>query len=172
MTYSGHSLSQWEGHAWRAASSSAFLPQRYYKRTFDPVPSSSVPLPKTQIPTPSTHPATPDHCPLALQPTCLDSSSSVRSGGRPRLKLGSGRHMEMAVERTRAICPHTHTGHTSGGRQRCLSMHKAGTWAVHPGCWGLGEATRPDAKSRASAGCGGFFSAVPLTTAYTIAKHK
>lgn len=124
---------------------------------------------------PTTHPATPDHCPLALQPTCLDSSSSMRSGGRARLELGSSRHMEMAVERTRAVCPPTHTGHTSGGRRLCLCMHKAGAWAVHPGRW---ELEKPRAQ-RLHLGPGGggrgglrrVFSAVPLTTAYTIAKH-
>jgi len=98
---------------------------------------------------PTTHPATPDHCPLALQPTCLDSSSSMRSGGRARLELGSSRHMEMAVERTRAVCPpHTHGTHKR--RQAALSLHAQGRGlGSAPRALGTGEATSTEATSRA-----------------------
>ena len=126
-THSGHRLNRGEGHAWSRC------PVLRFGRSSTSVSSALCPpalchFPRLRQP-PTTHPATPDHCPLALQPTCLDSSSSVRSGGRARLELGSSRHMEMAVERTRAVCPPTHTGHTSGGRRLCLCMHEAGAWA-------------------------------------------
>lgn len=47
---SGHRLSQWEGHAWSAVPSPAFLPQ-LYKHESDPAPSSSVPVHNARTPT-------------------------------------------------------------------------------------------------------------------------
>ena len=172
-THSGHRLNRGEGHAWSRC------PVLRFGRSSTSVSSALCPpalchFPRLRQP-PTTHPATPDHCPLALQPTCLDSSSSVRSGGRARLELGSSRHMEMAVERTRAVCPPTHTGHTSGGRRLCLCMHEAGAWAVHPGRWELEKPRGQRLHLGSGGGLGGglrrFFSAVPLAIAYTIAKH-
>ena len=155
----GHRLGRGEGHAWSRCPVLRFGHSSTSSSLCRP---ALRPFPRLRQP-PTTHPATPDHCPLALQPTCLDSSSSARSGGRARLKLGSSRHMEMAVERTRAVCPPTHRTHKR--RQEALALHARGRGLEKP----RGQ------RLHLGLGVGGLrrvFSAVPLTTAYTIAKHS
>ncbi|XP_038320040.1 uncharacterized protein LOC119870474 [Canis lupus familiaris] len=119
--------------------------------------------------TPPPCPAHPAHCPLALQPTCLDSSSSVRSGGRARLRSGS-RHMEMAWREPEQFPPPRRqppTGHTSGGRRRCLGMQEAGAGQRTPG--------KPRGQKVGlglDVGCGSVVSAVSLTTGPVMAKQE
>lgn len=55
--------------------------------------------------------------------------------------------MEMAVERTRAVCPPTHQTHKR--RQEALALHARGRGlGSAPRVLGTGEATRTEATSR------------------------
>lgn len=158
---SGHRLSQWEGHAWSAVPSPAFLPQ-LYKHESDPAPSSSVPVHNARTPTlnpPSNTTPLPTGSPAYLPGLQLLHEKWGQGQAEVREQQAHGN----GSGENQSDLPPPPTRHTSRGRRRCLSMHKAGTWAVHPGCWGLGEAMRTDAKSRALVGVQRVFSAVPLT---------
>lgn len=80
--------------------------------------------------------------------------------------------MEMAVERTRAICPPTHW--TQKQRQVPLTQHAHGRdlGSAHQGS---GDWEKPQGQMLnrgPRVGMRSFVSTVPLTTAYMIAKHK
>ena len=117
------------------------------------MPSSSVPLPQTQT---ATHNPPSNTRPLPTGPPAYlpglqllrEKWGQGQAGVREQQAHGNG------SGENQSSLPPTHTGHTSGGRRLCLCMHKAGAWAVHPGCWEL-EKPRAEATSRAWRGLAG-----------------